>query len=812
MSRSSLREAAFEGVRWFAVARVAAEIAAFGCGVVLAHLVPPAAFGTLAVTVIVSELALSLAAESIGSPLVQRENVSRAHFESATLIGLVLGAALTLLTFFLAVPVGGALFGADAASLFQLLSPIWILAGLRIVPQAALQRELDFRRLGVIEIASVLTASAVSVVAAAVFGLDASAYIVGMLVGAVLALVLLTAATSLTLPRWHPRELREVLSFGAPAGLAGAAWVGFRNIDYAILGAVMSPRQVGFYYRAYTLGVESEQRISGIVSRIAFPVYSRTDDHDHMRAVRARVIRVNATAVFPALALFAALAPVLVPWLFGARWEPAVVPAQILAFAGMAMTINNGTGPLLLAAGRPRTLAIFNVALFASYAGTILATASLGLTTVCVAVACFQVVALLIAYGLVLGPLVGVGLRQLTHDLGPALVSSAVLLAVSAPAINALDNAGVPAVAALALAGLAGGVAYLLVLRQLFPGAWSDVRLVASHLIPDRFQRGRQATPAATVAAVPSPQPQQLRISVAIPARNAAPWIGETLDSVLGQTRPPDEVVVVENGSTDGTDKVLERYAGRIKVVQMQPRGAAAAYNRGFIEASGDYVAMCPADDVWRPDKLERQAAALTAHPEVDVIFGHARHFGADTSEYKRPPGEGVLDREALLHAMYVENLIPAPTSLIRRSLFERLGRFREDMLVEDYEFWMRALRDGATFFYDPHLLVDYRRHGDNLSSQLLDMRLRVDHPVHREYAGDVDKRFARRVLSGDMRQVGRYYLDSGRLEEAQRAYRASLRYRLSAKAVLAVLALKLPGSDRLCELEQRYRGRWSVA
>jgi PST family polysaccharide transporter len=796
-------------VRWFAVARVAAEIAAFGCGVVLAHLVPPAAFGQLAVTVIVSELALSLAAESIGSPLVQRESVSRAHFESATLIGLVLGAALSLLTFFLAVPVGGALFGADAASLFQLLSPIWILAGLRIVPQAALQRELDFRRLGVIEIASVLTASAVSVVAAAVFGLDASAYIVGMLVGAVLALILLTAATSLTLPRWHPRELREVLSFGAPAGLAGAAWVGFRNIDYAILGTVMSPRQVGFYYRAYTLGVESEQRISGIVSRIAFPVYSRTDDRDHMRAVRARVIRVNATAVFPALALFAALAPVLVPWLFGARWEPAVVPAQILAFAGMAMTINNGTGPLLLAAGRPRTLAIFNVALFASYAGTILATASLGLTTVCVAVAGFQVVALLIAYGLVLGPLVGVGLRQLTHDLGPALVSSAVLLAVSVPAITALDNAGVPSIAALVPAALAGAGAYLLVLRQFFPGAWSDVRLVASHLIPERFQRGRSA---AADAAVSSPQPAPLRVSIAIPARNAAPWIGETLDSVLGQTRPPDEVIVVENGSTDGTNEVLERYAGRIKVVRMQPRGAAAAYNRGFVEATGDYVAMCPADDVWRPEKLERQVAALTAHPGVDVIFGHARHFGDDTSEYKRPPGQGILDREELLHAMYVENLIAAPTSLIRRSLFERLGRFREDMLVEDYEFWMRALHDGATFFYDPHLLVDYRRHGDNLSSRLLDMRLRVDHPVHREYAGDVSKRFARRVLSGDLRQIGRYHLDSGRLEEARRAYRASLRYRPSAKAALAVLALRLPGSDRLHRLEQRYRGRWSVA
>jgi lipopolysaccharide exporter len=803
-SRSSLREATLEGVRWFTVARIAAEAAAFACGIVLAHLVPPAAFGQLAVTVIVSELALSLAAEGIGSPLVQRKTVSRAHFESATLLGLGLGLCMTALTFFLAQPVAGALFGSETADLFQLLAPIWVLAGLRIVPQASLQRELDFRRIGAIEIVSVLTGAMVSVVAAAAFDLDASAYIAGMLAGAAMALALLTAATTLTLPRWHRREMREVLSFGTPAGVSAAAWVGFRNIDYAVLGALMNPRQVGFYYRAYTLGVESEQKISGIVSRLAFPVYSRTDDHDHMRAVRARVIRFNATAVFPALALFVALAPVLVPSLFGARWEPAVVPAQILAVAGMAMTIGNGTGPLLLAAGRPRTLAKFNIALFVTYAATVLATASLGLTAVCIAVACFQVVALVVCYRFVLGPVVGVTLRQLGRDLMPALTASVALLALALPLMELL--AGAPALVALTLAGGTGAAAYLLVLKRFFPDAWADVRLVAGHLLPRR-ERGQ----APAVAAVPA-APAEPRISVVVPARNAAPWIAETLDSVLGQTRPPDEVIVVENDSTDGTPEVLESYGDRITVIEMPSRGAAAAYNRGFIAATGDYVAMCPADDVWRPEKLERQAAALVANPEVDVIFGHARHFGVDTSEYKRPPGEGLLEENELRRAMYVENLIPAPTTLVRRAMFERLGRFREDMLVEDYEFWMRALRDGATFFYDPHLLVDYRRHGDNLSSRLLDMRRHVDHPIHLMYSDDVGDRLARRVLAGDLRQIGRYLLESGDLDDARRAYRASLRYRTSAKALLAVMALRLPGSERLRALEQRYRTRWSAA
>jgi glycosyltransferase involved in cell wall biosynthesis len=306
--------------------------------------------------------------------------------------------------------------------------------------------------------------------------------------------------------------------------------------------------------------------------------------------------------------------------------------------------------------------------------------------------------------------------------------------------------------------------------------------------------------------------PAAPRISVAVPARNVGPWVAETLDSVLGQTRPPDEVIVVENGSDDDTREVLEGYRDRVTLVEMPCRGAPAAYNRGFAEATGEYVAMCPADDVWRPEKLERQAAAIAAHPEADVFFGHARHFGADTSEYERPPGEGMLDRSALTRALYAENLIAAPTVLIRRAFFERVGRFREDILVEDYEFWMRALHAGASFFYDPHLLVDFRRHGSNLSSRLLDMREQVIHPVHLTYAGDVEPALARRVLAADLRQIGRYHLDAGHPAEARTAYRGSLRHRPSLKALLAVAALTLPGSDWLRASERRLRASRRVA
>src|SRR5690242_4887481 len=97
-------------------------------------------------------------------------------------------------------------------------------------------------------------------------------------------------------------------------------------------------------------------------------------------------------------------------------------------------------------------------------------------------------------------------------------------------------------------------------------------------------------------------------ISVVVPAYNAARWIEETLRSVLDQTCQPAEIFVVNDGSTDDTAERAERFGDRVTVVSQPNGGPPAAYNRGFDMATTDYVAMCPADDVWDPRKLEWQA------------------------------------------------------------------------------------------------------------------------------------------------------------------------------------------------------------
>src|SRR2546423_1499605 len=114
-------------------------------------------------------------------------------------------------------------------------------------------------------------------------------------------------------------------------------------------------------------------------------------------------------------------------------------------------------------------------------------------------------------------------------------------------------------------------------------------------------------------AARTTPRPS---ISVVVPAYNAELYIAQTLEGILSQTLPPDEVIVVDDGSTDATLDELARFRGEVKIVNQTNRGTAGAHNTGFRMAGGDYVARCDADDIWAPTKLERQSEALVTHPE----------------------------------------------------------------------------------------------------------------------------------------------------------------------------------------------------
>jgi glycosyltransferase involved in cell wall biosynthesis len=187
-----------------------------------------------------------------------------------------------------------------------------------------------------------------------------------------------------------------------------------------------------------------------------------------------------------------------------------------------------------------------------------------------------------------------------------------------------------------------------------------------------------------------------LAVSVIIPAYRAAPTIGRALDSLLAQTRPPDEVLVVDDGSPDDLAGALGPYGDRVRLIRQPNGGAASARNRGIAHAAGDLIAFLDADDYWEADKLRRQLDLLGRHPEVGLVAGRF---------YTQPPGHGRRQPSAdplpwcgrVLRPgggdpLALASRITTSTVLVRRGVLE--GRRFDPGLgtAEDVDLWVRLV------------------------------------------------------------------------------------------------------------------------
>jgi len=205
-------------------------------------------------------------------------------------------------------------------------------------------------------------------------------------------------------------------------------------------------------------------------------------------------------------------------------------------------------------------------------------------------------------------------------------------------------------------------------------------------------------------------------VSVVVPAFNHATFLPEALESVFAQSVPPREVIVVDDGSTDGTAEVLSRYGGRVRVVRQLNRGVAAARNVGAAAASGDLLAFLDADDAWLPAKLERQVARLAAGPEFGLVHcgmeevdGQGRHLGVRVDGM-----QGWVSQEMLLFRRGVI-LGAGSTAMVRRGAFWELGGFDERLSTSaDWDLCYRVGRRYQVGFV-PEALVRYRVHGGNM-------------------------------------------------------------------------------------------------
>jgi glycosyltransferase involved in cell wall biosynthesis len=196
-------------------------------------------------------------------------------------------------------------------------------------------------------------------------------------------------------------------------------------------------------------------------------------------------------------------------------------------------------------------------------------------------------------------------------------------------------------------------------------------------------------------------------ISVIIPVYNGERYLAEAIASVLAQTYPPGEIIVLDDGSTDGSAKLVERYSPAVHYYWQPNSGAGAARNRGVELAHGNFLAFLDADDLWIEDKLARQCSAFTSDPTLEVVFGHVQQFYSPE-----------LDEETKRHiTIPIETMrgFHVGAMLIKRETFFRVGLFKTDLQLAELVDWhARAMELGLRSLMLPDVVMKRRIHQTN--------------------------------------------------------------------------------------------------
>jgi len=225
-------------------------------------------------------------------------------------------------------------------------------------------------------------------------------------------------------------------------------------------------------------------------------------------------------------------------------------------------------------------------------------------------------------------------------------------------------------------------------------------------------------------------------ISAIITTFNCEAYLGQAIESVLNQTLLPDEIIIVDDGSSDASAELVRRYGQRILYLWQANRGPGAARNLGVRVSRGDLLAFLDSDDLWLPRKLELQKAVLDKNSEIDLVFARMSQFRSLKTAAAGDQTYPVEDQGQ-----------PAPLIsclMARRTVFDRVGPLRADLQTEFVEWYLRVQQAGLRMLILDELLVRRRIHEGNFTKR---------HDVRREYLlslkASLDRRRAKAAGSG---------------------------------------------------------------
>ena len=284
-------------------------------------------------------------------------------------------------------------------------------------------------------------------------------------------------------------------------------------------------------------------------------------------------------------------------------------------------------------------------------------------------------------------------------------------------------------------------------------------------------------------------------VSAVIPTHNNADMVTEAVESVLAQTYPEREVIVVDDGSTDDTTSRLSRFGEKVTVIRQEHKGPAVARNAGIRAARGEWVAFLDSDDLWLPEKLNRCVEVLREHPAVGVVYTALRIHEMDTGRrYVLPQYtlSGKMARELFVECRGVNT----STLVVRRSCLERIGGFDEELFrAQDWDLMIR-LAEEFEYARVPEILTERRLHARSLSVTHADLYAEYNLRVIRKAVArrpDLYADLEREALCRARFRFGMAHYRGFRMAEARREFKKSLSHRWNGKALDYLLRACLP-------------------
>lgn len=206
-------------------------------------------------------------------------------------------------------------------------------------------------------------------------------------------------------------------------------------------------------------------------------------------------------------------------------------------------------------------------------------------------------------------------------------------------------------------------------------------------------------------------------VSVIIPAYNSGKYIAQAIDSVLGQTYGPIEIIVINDGSTDDTGDIVKAYGDKVRSIHQENQGPSAARNAGITGAKGEYIAFLDADDAWLPGKIEKQVKVMEKRPELGLVCSGSYVVDKDDrviTEWNMPESG-----EETFESVYDQNFILCLTVMVRKECLDKVGLFDGSLfLSQDYDLWLRIIKH-YPFHYVNEPLARYRVHSTNITRSI---------------------------------------------------------------------------------------------